>query len=168
MRTRLLVREIGREADEVVPRNVPMRVSRLGVVFSPQRLGRDALSIATPSEGGAGVSPAPSIMPVGEYWSDINDPTVVQSTLPEVEDDRLFHPDDARPLRRVSGRAVRRLSVSGSKLATYVPDAIEVPAEASVIMCIRRKSRRGVILALGQGGGFHRKPRRSPKSDIWC
>lgn len=92
--------------------------------------------------------------------------TAGHSTLAEVQDGRLFHPEgDLQPLRDVRSRPVRRMS----KVPESRPLAsISVPAADQVIMCIRRKARRGVILALGQGGGFHRKPRRSPKSDIWC
>lgn len=175
MRSKVLYR-IGRDVDELpaVPLSRPMRVSRLGYLIPPN-LRRAALSSTNPP-GGAGAEPSQSSLDpsttvepaqVGEYWSSVFDPAV-QSTLPEVEDGRVFHPESTRPLRRVSGRAVRRMQSAGAVLATFVPDAIEVPARDSVIMCIRRKSRRGVILALGHGGGFHRPPRRSPNSEIWC
>lgn len=92
----------------------------------------------------------------------------IQTTLPEVEDRRLYHPmgHTAVPLRRPSSAPVRIKVFDVGQID--VPAALSVPAEASVIMCIRRKARRGVLLALGQGGGYHRKPRRNSTSNIWC
>lgn len=93
--------------------------------------------------------------------------SAIDTTLPEVEDRRFIGSEGySSPLRRVDGRVLR--GISAQKGAVSLPSAIKVPAEASVIMCIRRKTRRGVLLALGQGGGFHKKPRRGLTSNIWC
>lgn len=102
-------------------------------------------------------------MPVSSYLP------VVQSPLTEVEDDRTFYPDSAsRPLRRLSSKPVRRMAVAASPLAQYLPAGITPPARAQVILCIRRKARRQVLFAKGHGGGGHRKPRLTSKSNIWC
>lgn len=44
--------------------------------------------------------------------------------------------------------------------------AFEQPRQ--VLVCVRRKTRREVILAKGKGGGKHRSPRRGPWSSIHC
>lgn len=125
-------------------------------------------AVPTALEGGAGVPPAiledlPQA-PIG----DLEESAAVRSTLPEVEDRRLFHPDYVNPLRTLRNNAVR-LQVAPPIGATKVlPAGVAVKAKDHVLICIRRKSRRGVLVALGQAGGFHRPPRRSPTSDIWC
>lgn len=96
------------------------------------------------------------------------DTFAVQSTLPEVEDGRRFTFDSVSPLRKRSGTVVRLRTAAPVRGVVTVPHGVTVEARDDVIMCIRRKARRGVILALGQGGGYHRPPKRSPKSDIWC
>lgn len=115
-------------------------------------------------EGVWGVPPRSGIFPLARSGR----------SLLEVEDLRRFHPDQAvRPLRTVRGNRVRLAvhHVKGShkgRPVLFWPNKIKPQVKDQVIMCIRRKARRGVLLALGQGGGFHRKPRRTPKSDMWC
>lgn len=59
--------------------------------------------------------------------------------------------------------------LTAAKAANFaLPHGITVRQKSHVLFCVRRKSRRGVLLALGQGGGYHRKPRRNSTSDIWC
>lgn len=95
-------------------------------------------------------------------------PDEVQSTLSEVEDFRRYNFDSVPPLRTRSGFNVRLRTAAPTNGAVALPHGVAVEAKDDVILCIRRKSRRGVILALGQGGGFHKPPRRSPTSNIWC
>lgn len=123
-----------------------------------------------PPAGVLGAEPPPLEVPHSEaLWDDTQAGLfAVRSTLPEVEDRRSFHPDFARPSRTVRGNRTR-LKFSRAQLGLVtLPTGIEFAAKDQVIMCIRRKARRGVLLALGQGGGYHRPPRRSPTSDIWC
>lgn len=138
-----------------------------------------ALEVGTGPGVPAGFGAEPQVQAMVELTlaypeEDFSSP-FIQSALSEVEDNRSYNPDESSPLRRISTKPVRRLGVvspPGHKLgagyAYAVPWGISPKAKSSVIMCIRRHARRGVILALGQGGGYHRPPRRSPTSDIWC
>lgn len=173
-----LSRSVGRRIDEVerasALRHSMMSSDREG---TSSTLGRGAISAAIMAYGGAGAEPLPLAQASLEAGQDLamlldnpdeDNIPVIARTLPEVSDDRFFSPEVIRPLRRADTRPVRRLEVAPAREPYFLPHGVRVPAKASVIMCIRRHARRGVILALGQGGGYHRKPRRSPTSDIWC
>lgn len=131
-------------------------------------------SVISSLDGGAGPSPQSSSSPLSLAFPDLMpeqqapEEFAVQPTLPEVEDGRKFTFDLIRPLRTRSGGFVRLRTAAPIRGVVTLPHGVTVEAKDDVIMCIRRKARRGVILALGQGGGYHRPPKRSPKSDIWC
>lgn len=182
-----LVSSVGRNIDhlERVPRP-PLRGPMYGrrpvrepIESSLSGIGAAAIAAALGagpggSPAGLGAAPLEDLTPEQLLAPEEDLPTpFIQSTLSEVEDNRFFNPDETRSLRRISTKPVRRMVVSGSRImplgyAKAIPWGISPKAKASVIMCIRRHARRGVILALGQGGGYHRPPRRSPTSDIWC
>lgn len=93
-------------------------------------------------------------------------------------DRRLFHMDPLnRPLseRRKDARKVIRgemRSMPRRSRPKYLRDTL--PARLffdkphRIDLCIRRKVRREVLLALGRGGGNHRRPRRNEWSDVSC
>lgn len=172
---------VGRLVDEVEPLPPPtVRAGSRGegrflvpIVMTPRDAGGIAGESSDTSERGAGVSPAPSsesldqvepapLLAEQSYWP--RDPV----TLPEVEDRRLFQPDRVRPLRRASSKPVRRLvAASVAQPNTAASDHPRIPAMAQALLCVRRKTRRGVLLALDRGGR-NRKGVRSETSDLWC
>lgn len=165
-----LTRQVGRWIDQVerVPPSMSRSLSSDAIARSMIAIDvlSPALAPGSESEGGAGVSPAVGAWDIPDLTQDPL--TAVPSTLPEVEDGRKFTFNPVEPLRTPSGRPVRLRTAKPVKGSLALPHGIRVEAKADVIMCIRRKARRGTLLALGQGGGYHRPPRRSPKSDIWC
>lgn len=99
------------------------------------------------------------------------DPLVRREIVKTVDDRRFFDP--AGPLRPAYslGRDARRLEVRstpkgrdpfpGFRVGFSVPERVAV--------CVRRKERREVILALGKGGGGgSRRRRRNYWSDVSC
>lgn len=102
----------------------------------------------------------------------------VRSPLVEVEDLRTWHPDRVAPLR--SSRLWKhRLDVAKpSWAAALTQPGFDVPsfrigfgprrAVGFLALCVRRKVRREVLLALGRGGGGKRRPRRNKWSDVRC
>lgn len=176
-----LHRSVGRDVDRV-ERTHPHPVSNVSSDAMSSTSLQGSESLISPSDafgarwlvpmvfGGAGAKPPPATL--------LHDPLVyppedlepaVRSTLPEVEDRRYYHPAGNAPSRTVRGSTVRSKVAQAKPGRLWdIPAGLAVEAKAAVIFCIRRKMRRGVILALGQGGGYHRKPRRSPKSDLWC
>lgn len=144
--------------------------------------------IGSPIYGGAGVPPAiitqtnnperdiSNIATAG--LDDLIQPAVfglstlisplVRSTLPEVEDYRLFNPDSVQPRKTVRGSS-SSMKASPSGLAKQiVPIGTSFRKAAHVIICVRRHARRASILAKGKGGAAHRPPRKNPNSDTWC
>lgn len=105
----------------------------------------------------------------------------VRAPLTEVADRRLWSPepilDDlprtprqvssigpAQPVRKQARRA-KRSSLSTAMWARPVM-AFNTPELVSV--CVRRKRRREVLLALGKGGGGKRRGRRNVFSKVRC
>lgn len=102
--------------------------------------------------------------------------------LLDIEDGRLWHPDaDHGALtiggrfahvvvhkRPVIGRANTIWSGRGLPVGVQVPVGIQFESPLKVVTCVRRKVRRQIMFATGRGGKFHRKPRRSWRSDIKC
>lgn len=84
-----------------------------------------------------------------------------------IEDRRRWHPERwGRPLLgtvRSATRVVVKPSV-GPALTSHLKFA----DPRRVIICIRRKIRREVLLALGKGGGGNKSPRRKPSSEVSC
>lgn len=119
-------------------------------------VGADFLPDQDQDQGAAGnfFSPSSSLSPA------------VRSPLVEIEDGRKITP--SQMLFPTERKWVSRLQVAKAQNRSFLPHGIAVKASSFVLLCIRRKSRRGVLLALGQGGGYHRPPRRAPNSDIWC
>lgn len=54
------------------------------------------------------------------------------------------------------------------KSAERVPHNLGFRNPSKLVLCLKRKMRREVMLALGKGGGRHKKGRRGPLSKIWC
>lgn len=133
-------------------------------------LGRDPHAIAT------GLRPVDLVddqavdflSPVSSSLSE------VRSSPREIEDLRLFNPDKFAPLRgprRWKPRfiAAKASRATGSRASrAFVSAGVQFHVPSSVALCIRRKTRRQVILAKGHGGGGHRRPRRRAYSNIWC
>lgn len=135
-------------------------------------IGRKAISLATLLSGEeSAIASEPLLFGgVGEDPPPSNFPFAIGDPLTEVSDRRFFQPDfDVQPLRTVRGSRVRLKAAKPRRGTVSVPSGVSVrPVKDQVILCVRRKARRGVLIALGQGGGYHRKPRRTPNSDIWC
>lgn len=174
-----LKRQVGRDVDHLPVGGSPVSAWGVGAAYamSQSPIATPALlSEAAPAaEAQSFISPSAleTFMPMDEpsAWANPVPQDVVPAikpTLPEVEDGRLFSFDRVKPLRNLSGTPIRLRVALPVKGTVTVPHGVAVEAKAETIMCIRRKMRRGVILALGQGGGYHKPPRRSPKSDIWC
>lgn len=112
-----------------------------------------------------------------EYWAQDSAP------LTEVEDRRSWHPDPGRGAVTIGGNWARvivhpRPFVARSRpiWGHGLPTAVQVPwgvmyeSPFRVIRCIRRKVRREVMFARGQGGKRGRKGKyhRNADSNIWC
>jgi len=93
--------------------------------------------------------------------------------LSTYEDRRAYHPISrafrpafsiptaARIIKAVEPKASRRFqSQTKATLAFAEP--------RRVLVCIRRRTRKEVLLALGKGGGGKRKPRRNHLSEVTC
>lgn len=107
--------------------------------------------------------------------------------LEPIEDRRRHHPlGYYRPARQVSGHPVRPLVVGGAparsssarpargarpnvvRRAPSISPTVRFDVPKRTIICIRRKRRREVIMALGKGGGRHRRPKRNYFSEVKC
>lgn len=103
----------------------------------------------------------------------INNPSRSPVDLTEVEDYRVFTPDPVRTAKS-SRRSVVRLQlapapgrpVSGRPFSDV--QALMFRQPKHVLVCVRRKSRREVLMALGKGGRGNRRGRRSYWSDVRC
>ncbi|WNK13477.1 MAG: hypothetical protein [Microvirus sp.] len=106
--------------------------------------------------------------------------SAVRSPLLEVEDRRTWSPepildDLPRGPRGISkiGRQPVKGRATPKGRATYSTNfrhaGIPVfEAPKFVAICVRRKQRREVLLALGKGGGGKRHPRRNQFSNVRC
>lgn len=107
--------------------------------------------------------------------------SAIRSPLTEVEDRRLFTPDPIQDVAPSSfrntvasigpARPARTGQVTSRHLANNLmsPKPIEAFKRPEFTpVCVRRKQRREVLLALGRGGGGKRRPRRNSTSDIRC
>lgn len=115
----------------------------------------------------------------------INYPAI-RSPLTEVEDRRNFHPDRVAPVRSprrwnvgvdlpkakapatpfVSPAQFRSVQKSQTKNSLATQERLQFRAPQFVAVCVRRKRRREVMIALGKKG--RRKPRRTWLSDYRC
>ncbi|UOF79228.1 hypothetical protein [Microviridae sp.] len=89
--------------------------------------------------------------------------------LQAIEDRREFHPERAaRPARSFS-RSVHTLAAPAGRPGR-VPVGVTFENPTKVLVCVRRKSRREVLFAMGRTGrGSARgRRRRSEYSDIQC
>nr|QJB19848.1 MAG: hypothetical protein [Microvirus sp.] len=89
--------------------------------------------------------------------------------LQTIEDRRDFHPEQAfRPARSFS-RSVHRLAVP-SRRTGRLPIGVTFEDPTKVLVCVRRKSRREVLFAMGRTGKGSAlgKRRRSHYSEIQC
>lgn len=112
--------------------------------------------------------------------STIDRSNSVRSTLSEVEDRRFYHPaGQFKPVRSSRRFTVPTIPVGDRPRARsrargflFAPAAIEVmkfKAPRSVAICVRRKSRKEVMHAMGFAGGKTSKNRRrNSNSNIWC
>jgi len=89
--------------------------------------------------------------------------------LQTIEDRRDFHPEQAaRPARSFS-RSVHSLAVPARRTGR-LPIGVTFHNPNKVLVCVRRKSRREVLFALGQTGKGSAlgKRRRNQYSEIQC
>lgn len=116
----------------------------------------------------------------------------VEILLSRIEDRRTFHPDRVRPARGLSRRAVRfmvsppRASIRRATArglhpsllqsralrssALSIPSGVSFHAPKTVLVCVRRKTRREVLFATNSTGkgARARRRRQSEFSDIGC
>lgn len=104
---------------------------------------------------------------------------VVRSPLSEVEDNRYWNPDrvpQARSLKtwrnhpQLSPVHPRKRPSAGTRPLRAI-HALTFRSPKFVAVCVRRKSRKEVLHALGKigkGAGWKKKPRRSYWSNIRC
>lgn len=90
--------------------------------------------------------------------------------LIEVEDRRSYHPlDFFRPAKMLSGHPVQPVNVNKTKtrgrpyFKMAVPSGLRFAQPAKTVMCVRRKTRREVIIAKS----FTKRGRGSPKRKNW-
>lgn len=126
---------------------------------------RDAAAIATGS-------PVPAFL-LDSYSGP--DPAPLASWSPATfEDRRTYHPDPLLgwPARRFSGPLARLSVFPRGKVVSRGFPRVGVgfaPPVGRVVVCVRRKARRGVLHALGIAGGHGlRRPRRGPYSSVRC
>lgn len=105
---------------------------------------------------------------INRRYSPLPSHVRARATLLSLEDRREFHPAirwlrPARALRRDAARVVERHGGTQARRAVF---GFNVPNLVSI--CVRRKVRREVLLAMGRGGGGKRRPRRNSWSDIVC
>lgn len=102
--------------------------------------------------------------------------TPMPTPLRQVEDRREWHPDPYPPAREFR-RSKARLDMAQPKRRSTSLRRSTLPLKAErlsfvqpaqVPICVRRKQRREVLLALGRGGGRHRPPRRNRWSNVRC
>lgn len=117
----------------------------------------------------------------GSLLDTIERSSVVRSPLREVEDNRYFHPaGQLKPVRSSRRFTVPTIAIGDRPLprgqfprprGTFLP-AVEVmgfKAPRHVAICVRRKSRKEVLHALGKAGGkTSKRRRRNSTSNIWC
>lgn len=98
--------------------------------------------------------------------------------LLQIEDRRTYWPGHLatqwEPAVRLSGSPARLQAAQKPVRASNVyrlgspPSRILFKAPKRVLVCVRRRQRREVLLALGRGGGYHRPPRRNVYSNVHC
>lgn len=97
--------------------------------------------------------------------------SAISDLLTLMEDRRLFHPERAfRPALSFPRAAARLVpgAVASSSPRSFLASGVRFADPRRVAICVRRKTRREVIMASGRGGGFHRRPRRNFYSDVEC
>ncbi|WMC01490.1 hypothetical protein [Microvirus D_HF4_329] len=124
--------------------------------------GSDAMPLAIAAAAQEQVSSLDTASAASNLF--INNP-VVADPVSQVSDHRTFK-IDRNDLATMSGRSSRQ--TVAKSFSTALPYGVALKSKSSATLCIRRNIRRGVLLALGQGGGYHRKPRRNSTSNIWC
>lgn len=84
-----------------------------------------------------------------------------------LDDRRTWHPERwGRPVL-ATHRAATRVVVA-PKPGPLLTSRLAFAEPRKVLVCHRRKTRREVLLAHGQGGGGKRSPKRKPTSEITC
>jgi hypothetical protein len=125
---------------------------------------RRSLSISNPSRSS---SPRP-----------VHRPHPYPRSPEPIQDDRVYHPNPKRPARTLSGSPARvvspplpkaRIAPSGAPLEVFnsIPQALVFKSPKSVTLCDRRRIRREVIMATGNGGP-QRKGKRTELSKVSC
>lgn len=95
-------------------------------------------------------------------------PLTYSIPLTVIEDRRQFHPSPGRSPRLVTGAANHTLKAKTTR-AFIPPTQVMFDAPSKVLVCVRRKVRRGVLHALKKTGkGGMRKPRRNFWSSVSC
>jgi len=135
---------------------------------------RDSLPITSPRlSTSKPSSPRVSNLPKRTVWYRVPEP---------VQDARIWQPTpkSKRAVKTLSGTPARVVAPPLAKARVVAPSAPYVPFQSlqvpqalffekprSVTLCVRRKERREVIMATGNGGA-QRKGRRTPESNIRC
>lgn len=89
--------------------------------------------------------------------------------LEQWEDRREFHPEgNVRPARAFRNYAARSVLVTPPSSSMRKVSRTSFAFPKAVPVCVRRKERREVLMALGKGGGRHSPPKRNWLSNISC
>lgn len=91
--------------------------------------------------------------------------TLIGDPVSQVSDHRRFTPTDTSFADLRGGQSRSQVGNAYSKALPY---GIAFSNKTGTLVCIRRHTRRDVIMALGKGGGNHKPPRRNHNSNIWC
>lgn len=89
--------------------------------------------------------------------------------LEQWEDRRDFHPEgNVRPARAFRNYAARSILVTPPSSSVRKVSRTSFAYPKAVPICVRRKERREVLMAIGKGGGRHSPPKRNAYSNISC
>jgi len=136
---------------------------------------RDSLLITSPRLSTSKPYSPPRVSPPLKRttWHRVSEPA---------QDARIWQPTpkSKRAVKTLSGTPARVVAPPPSKArlaphsapytpfeSSYVPHVLTFEKPRSVTLCVRRKVRREVIMATGNGGA-QRKGRRTPESNIRC
>lgn len=150
--------------------------------------GRSSAPAASPAVGWIGdnrslAGPMLDLMPVDDSLDQWLIGGAQAAPLTEVEDRRTYwpmeYPTSWEPARNRSGafarlqatplQAPRRKSIGGAFPRLVEPSfGVSFRHPRSVLVCVRRKTRREVLLAKRHGGGRHRPARLNEYSHVRC
>jgi len=110
----------------------------------------------------------------GRFFTEAEKSTlgpIRRALVQQVEDRRRLYLDTLKAAQVAHARGLTTVAAQlfeNSERMIYAAPRLGFNIPAQVPVCVRRKSRREVILAKGKGGGKHKKPTRNQWSDVKC